>query len=296
MRALRLVTAATFGLALVPLGAGAANAAPPDNDESSGAVVLHLGDRIEEDTTEATTTPDDAALNDSCGAPATNASVWFTYTPGTQRNVVVDVTESDFSAGLMIFKGTPTPDSLLSCAPGILGLHARAGQTYYVMAFSDTDVNGGNLVLSLKNAPPPNVHVAVARRGLAFHGGSARLHGTYSCKNAPGFAEVDAHLKQRAGRLKIQATSGAPAVCDGRRRHWSARLVSPFGTYAQGRAVARVTIIGCGLLQCRQATTMRRVHLVWASSSQHQGMVHPSGAPAGRPHPILSRYTHWPTR
>ena len=65
----------------------------------------------------------------------------------------------------MVFDGTPTADSLIACGPGEVGLRARAGRTYYVMAFSDTDVNGGNLVLTLQNAPTPRVHVSLAKRG-----------------------------------------------------------------------------------------------------------------------------------
>ncbi len=127
-----------FGMALVPLAAGAANAVPPDNDEATGAVVLHLGDQVSEDTTQATTNAGDDALNANCGAPATNASVWYQYTPAKKRNVVLDTSASDYSAGLMIFQGTPTADSLIACGPGAVGIRARAGQTYYVMAFSDT--------------------------------------------------------------------------------------------------------------------------------------------------------------
>ncbi len=234
MRARRFLVAAMFGVALVPLGAGAASAAPPDNDEVAGAVPVHLGDRIEQDTTQATTNAGDDALNANCGAPATNASVWYQYTPTAKGGVALDTTGSDYSTGLMVFEGTPTADSLITCGPGAVGLHAQVGKTYYIMAFSDSDVNGGNLVLTLKNAPTPHVHVSVAKRGAAFHGGAARVHGTYSCTHGESFAEVDVHLLQRAGRLKIQADSGTNARCDGRRHPWSVRLVSPVGTYARG--------------------------------------------------------------
>jgi hypothetical protein len=295
MRARRFLTVAIFGAALVPLAAGPANAAPPDNDEVAGAVVLHLGDQIQQDTTEATTNAGDAALNANCGAPATNASVWYQYTPTTKRNVVLDVSASDYSAGAMIFKGTPTADSLLACGPGAVGLRAKAGQTYYVMVFSDDAVNGGNLVLSLANAPTPSVHVAVAKRGTATHGGAATVHGTYSCTHADSFAEVDAHLLQRAGRLKIQADSGTAIQCDGKRHPWSVRLVSPVGTYARGHASTKVSIIACGLLECRQAKTTGKVQLSWASSSRRQAFTHPSMAPTARPRSIHSLYQHWPS-
>lgn len=296
MRARRSITAAMFGLALVPLGAGPASAAPPDNDEPAGAVVLHVGDRVEQDTSEATTNAADDALNANCGAPATNASVWYQYSPSAKAKVVLDTTASSYSVGLMVFDGTPTADSLIACGPGAVGLHAQAGQTYYVMAFSDSDVNGGNLVLTLKNAPTPHVHVSVAKRGSASHGGAARVHGSYSCTHGESFAEVDVHLLQRAGRLKIQADSGTSIRCDGRRHNWSVRLVSPVGTYARGDAATKVTIVACGVLECRQAKVKRHIHLAWASSPHRQWIAHPLVAPRERPHPLLARQKHWPSR
>src|SRR4029079_16538431 len=180
MRAPRFFLPAMLAAALVPLSSGPASAAPPGNDESAGAVALHLGDRVEQDTTQATTNAGDDALNANCGAPATNASVWYTYSPSVRRNVVLDTTASSYSAGLMVFRGAPKADSLVACGPGAVGLRARAGRTYYVMAFSDTDVIGGDLVLTLQNAPTPRVHVTLAKRGGAVHGRAAKVHGTAS--------------------------------------------------------------------------------------------------------------------
>ncbi len=295
MRAPRFFLPAMLAAALVPLAAGPASAAPPGNDESAGAVALHLGDQVEQDTTEATTNAGDDALNANCGAPATNASVWYTYSPSVKRNVVLDTTASSYSAGLMVFDGTPTADSLITCGPGEVGLRAQAGKTYYIMAFSDTDTNGGNLVLTLQNAPTPRVHMSVAKRGVAFHGGAAKLHGTYSCTHAESFAEVDAHLLQRAGRLKIQADSSTRIRCDGTRRHWSTRLVSPVGTYARGDGVAKVRIISCGLLQCAQDKVKRHVHLAWASQPHRQWMAQPTTARTEHRRPLMERQRYWPS-
>jgi len=283
------------GVALVPLGAGAASAAPPDNDEVAGAVVLHLGDRVEQDTREATTNAADDALNTNCGAPATSASVWYQYSPTVKRNAVLDTSASSYSAGLMVFKGTPTPDSLVTCGPGAVGLRAQAGKTYYIMAFSDSEVNGGDLVLTLQNAPTPHAHVAMAKGGVAFHGGAAKVHGTYSCTHGEGFAAVEAHLLQRAGRLKIQADSGTRVHCDGRRHRWSTRLVSPVGTYARGPALAKARIIACGVLECRQDKVKRHIHLARAPSSHRQWMAHPSAALSKPARPTVSRLGHWPS-
>jgi hypothetical protein len=256
---------------------------------------LHLGDQVTQDTSEATTNAGDDALNANCGAPATNASVWYRYTPPVNRNFALDVTASNYSAGLMVFEGTPTANSLVACGPGAVGVRAQALTTYTIMAFSDTDVNGGTLVLTLKDAPTPRAHVSVAKHGVAFHGGAARIHGTYSCKHGDSFAVVAAHLLQLAGRLKIQADSETSARCDGSRHNWSARLVSPVGTYARGHALAKVAIFVCGVVECRHAKTKRRIHLAWASGPQRQWMLHPSTARTERPRPMIGSQRHWPS-
>jgi uncharacterized protein DUF6299 len=295
MKALRVLIPATLVGALVPLATAApAMAAPPPNDDSSGAIAVHLGERVEADTSQATTNAGDATLNDNCGAPATNASVWYKYTPSAKRNVALDVSESDYEAGLMVFDGTPSADSFLTCGPFEVGVRAKAGHTYYIMVFSDTAVKGGSLVMTVKNAPTPSVHVRVAKKGVAFRGGAARLHGSYSCTHADSGAEVASHLIQRAGRLKIQAQAFTGAICNGKRHHWSTRLVSPVGTYASGRAKARVRIISCGILVCRHDVVRRHVRLHWARGPHREWMDHPTKARQGRMHPLSSR--HWPSK
>jgi hypothetical protein len=292
MKQRQLLTAMMTAV-LLPLAAAPASAAPPGNDEPQGAIALHLGDRVEQDTTEATTTAQDAALNEYCGAPATNASVWYSYSPDQDRRVVLDTTASDYSAGMLVFRGTPTADSLVACGPGLVGLRARAGKTYRIMVISDTDVIGGQLSLSLKKAPPlPRVHVSLAGRGVAFRGGAARLHGTYSCKHGD-FAVLDGTLLQRAGRLKIRAEVGKEIRCNGSRRHWSARLVSPVGTFARGPAVAKVRIDACGLFACRHYTVRRHLHLAWAAGSHRPQRVQQPTTGTKRPRPLAARQGHW---
>jgi hypothetical protein len=293
MKAPRFLLPVILGAALVPLAAGPASAAPPGNDESAGAVAIGLGDRVAQNTTQATTNAGDDALNANCGAPATNASVWYTYTPKAKRNVVLDANASNYSTGLMVFQGTPTPDSLITCGPGAVGLHVRAGTTYFIMAFSDTDVVGGHLVLRLKNAPKPKVHVTLAKRGVAFRGGAAKLHGTYSCTHSESFAELDTHLFQRAGRLKIQGDSGTGVLCNGKRHKWSTRVVSPIGTYAPGAAIAKVAIISCGFVQCSVDRAKAHVHLTRAATPKRAWMTHPTSIPGGHRGPLVQR--RWPT-
>jgi hypothetical protein len=294
MRIRRLLTSTIVAVALVPLATGPAEAAPPDNDDASGALTVTLGARVTQDTTEATTDAGDDALNESCGAPFTNASVWYEYTADVDRKVAFDASESGYSAGLMVFKGTPSADSLRTCGPGTVGLKVRAGKTYYVMVFSDTETNGGSMVLRVRNAPSPKMHVTVARHGVAFHGGAARVHGTYRCKNAD-FAFIDAVIRQRAGRLKIRGEGDVDARCNGKTHRWSARVVSPVGTYARGKAKVKVTLFGCGLIDCRHDQASHDLRLAWGKGKGGGSTASPSERVA-RPQPAAWSGRHWPTR
>lgn len=292
----RLMTAVIAVGLLLPLAAAPASAAPPANDEPAGAVPLQLGDRVVQDTREATTTPQDEALNTGCGAPATTASVWYTYTPDKDREVVLDVTESDYSSGVLIFAGTPSAGSVVACGPGIVGLRAKLGKTYSIMAIADTGISGGQLVLSLEKAPPePRVNVSLAARGVAFRGGAgaAEIHGTYSCRNGE-FAAVRGTLLQRAGRLKIQGRFGTEIKCNGQRRQWSARVVSPIGTYARGHARARIQIFACGVIACNQDKAERDLELAWATGPDRRQAAPRPTTWAPRPRPLVALQGHWP--
>ncbi|HET8988546.1 MAG TPA: hypothetical protein VFN43_08560, partial [Humibacillus sp.] len=105
MKTRRFIVAAVAALLLAPMGASTALAAPPVNDTPSGAITVSVPSTVVQDTSKATTDSLDAALNTQCGAPATNASVWFTYTDATGEGLLVDVTSSDFSAGIFIVAG-----------------------------------------------------------------------------------------------------------------------------------------------------------------------------------------------
>ena len=67
--------AVLLGFAALLPTASTASAAPPDNDDISGATVLGpVPFHLEQDTTEATTSAEEAAFNDFCGAPASNTA------------------------------------------------------------------------------------------------------------------------------------------------------------------------------------------------------------------------------
>ena len=79
------------------------------------------------DTTQATTDGDDAQLNASCGAPATDASVWYAFTAASDIGVVVDVSQSNYSAGVLVGVGSQGNLQTVACGPGDCGLLRSGG-------------------------------------------------------------------------------------------------------------------------------------------------------------------------
>src|SRR6266542_2977404 len=102
-------------LVAVILAASPALAAPPSNDTFSGAKVITVPFSETLDTTEATTDSDDGEANADCGAPATEASVWYSLTASSDGAVLVDVSDSNYSAGLFVVTGFFFVDGGLPC-------------------------------------------------------------------------------------------------------------------------------------------------------------------------------------
>ena len=160
----------------------------PANDTISGATPVTLGFSEVLDTTDATTDAQDDQLNETCGAPATDASVWYVL-EGTGTGVVVDVSSSDYSAGVLVGEGSPGSLETVVCGPGAVGLTTEVGTTYYVLAIddqSDGAGNGGSLSISFNEAPSaPTVKITVRPTGTFDpQTGTAHLRGTYTCTDA----------------------------------------------------------------------------------------------------------------
>lgn len=112
------------GLALVALSASSALAATaPGNDTYVGREVIgSLPFSASVDTTGATTDAADAEANASlsaggtpCGASATDASVWYEFVATADGDIVVDVSTSDYSAGVIVVSGNPGSFTLENC-------------------------------------------------------------------------------------------------------------------------------------------------------------------------------------
>ena len=105
-------------LMVVSLGAAApVLAAAPANDVYAGREPIAIGDSLTVDTSEATTDADDTELNTVCGAPAMDASVWYELTATADGFIGIDVSASDYSAGVFVATGSPGSFEVLACAP-----------------------------------------------------------------------------------------------------------------------------------------------------------------------------------
>ena len=157
MRAARAIIA-TIGLGTtVALAASPALAAAPTNDVFAGAAPLAVGPAQALDTSEATTDADDAEANQNCGAPATDASVWYSSTPAVNGGVIVDVSWSSYTAGVIVATGAPGSPFAGDLQPRVRDLRGRPRTTYSILAFDDQldgSGNGGTLQIYLTEAPP----------------------------------------------------------------------------------------------------------------------------------------------
>lgn len=265
MRIARFIPVVATLLAASVVGAAPAWAAPPDNDTISGAVTASIGFSDVLDTTEATTDAQDDQLNETCGAPATDASVWYVI-EGTGTGVVVDVSASDYAAGVLVGVGVPGSLETVACGPGLTGFTADAGTTYYVLAIddqSDGGGNGGSLSISFYDAPPtPTVDITVDPTGTFDRTGAAHLTGTYTCTDAV-FVDVFGDVTQPVGRFSIRGFFGffVEGTCDGSPQPWSADVVPEGGKFKGGKALTVAFSFACGVFECAEGYTEQTVRL-----------------------------------
>lgn len=247
------VTAAVT--ALLTLTGGVAIAAPA-NDTYSGATAigsLPFADTV--DTSTATTDADDAELNAQCGAPATDASVWYEVTPTTDGALMVDVTGSSYSAGVLVGTGGPGAWNLVACGAGRIAFATAAGQRYSILAIDDQldgAGNGGTLEIAVDEVPaPPSIAVTIDPiANLNARTGSVTVHGTVTCSGDVIFAALQTRLVQQIGRFTIEGFGLADVTCDGGTHEWSVEVASPYGKFSGGKAADATIALACGEMLC----------------------------------------------
>lgn len=230
-------------------------AAVPSNDLLAGATPVTLGYSASLDTTEATTDADDADANANCGAPATDASVWYSLVGG-DTGVVVDVSSSDYSAGVLVVSGSPGSFVLENCGPGATQFFAASGVTYSILAFDDQQDgsgNGGTLQINVTDVPPPpDVDVTVDPVGHFNKDGTATISGSVTCSGDAFDNFIDVQVRQSVGRFIVNGFGFTDFPCDGATHAWSAQVFGDNGTFKGGRTASVTTATACGNFDCGQ--------------------------------------------
>jgi hypothetical protein len=236
-----------------------AAAAAPGNDTYADRIVVGsfpFSDSI--DTTEATTDGDDVEANASCGAPVTDASVWYEVTAGTDGYFLVDVSPSDYSAGVIVVTGSPGSFSIETCGAGGTSFYAVSGQTYAILVFDDQydgAGNGGTLEITIDVLPPPPTVALTVNPTGRFNKvtGSATISGTFRCTGEAFSANVEVQLTQNVGRFTITGygyVSLDGVTCDGTIQPWAVEVFGSNGKFKGGRTASVAFAYACGGFDC----------------------------------------------
>lgn len=256
-------------LMIVSLTAAApALAAAPANDVYAGRAAIAVGDSLTLDTTEATTDADDTEMNEFCGAPAMDASVWYELTADADGFIAVDVRGSDYSAGVFVATGSPGSFEVLACGPGAAAFEAVAGEVYAVLAIddqSDGAGNGGSLDIQVAEIPPPPEVTLTVNKSGRFNSktGSATISGTVTCTGGPAeFSFIEVSVRQLVGRFFIDGFGGIEGFeCDGTSQAWSAEVFAFNGIFKGGKALTATFAFACGEFLCGEGFEERVIQL-----------------------------------
>ena len=259
-----VLTALLTALLVTPVSAAAVNDTP-----ATAIEVFLPTTTVTQDTTLADETdPAETALNEFCGAPTVEHGVWFEITPSEDAFVSLDVSDSDYAAGIMLFAGTPTAEGLLNCGPEQIVDALTGGTTYLFMVFGDGEsaATSGEMILHVTEAaPPPEIELTIDKSATVDRFGTVRLTGTVTCTSEDGSGtvfEIFGDITQKVGRLLIRGSffSAPEAPCDGSTSTWEAFVSGDNGVFAGGKAATVAIAFGCTDL-CSEAFVEATIQL-----------------------------------
>ncbi|XYI02337.1 hypothetical protein ACMHYB_22290 [Sorangium sp. So ce1128] len=241
---LRVMRAALTFAILLLFPAGAAYAAPVNDDITSATVVPELPFTDTIDTSDATTAPGDP---DCAGNGHT---VWYEFTSTSDANVFVEANTfgSDYDTTVSVYTGDVDALAQIACNDDVAGLQSRvafeatAGTTYFIMVGSYGIAPGGNLVFTMDFAPPPlDIELTIDGQG-SFDpaSGTAVVSGTVTCSRPISSVDIFGELLERAGHLAIRGFFSTNVPCDGE-TPWSATAISDYAYFKGGQATVTAT-------------------------------------------------------
>jgi hypothetical protein len=204
---------------------------PPANDDfANPSIIPGIPFTTTEDTSAATAAPDDP----SCSGNAN--SVWFAYTPTQSQRIEVNTSGSSYFTSESVYTGTRGSLTQVACDAFLerVRFNVVAGQTYYIMIASAFFEGGGNLNLTVSQAPPPfSINLMVNPVELVVPStGVVTVRGTVSC-NQPTYGFVEGTIQEKVGgKYSISGFFSASISCDGSNTpiSWSTTLTNSNNT------------------------------------------------------------------
>lgn len=233
----------------------AAHAAAPANDEIGAATAigsLPFSDVL--DTSEATTAADDPFC------AGNGHTVWYTFTPSADIRLDANTFGSSYDTTISMYTGSPGALTQIACnddsgsRQSQIVINATGGQTYYVMAGSYMSSGGGDLTLTLREAPPPppapEIGLSVDRFGSVDGNGLATVSGTVTC-NQPMFVNLFGSLTQTfAHRITIRGFGGDFVSCTPPSVPWKLTVFAFSNRFGPGPAQASISGFACNSVGC----------------------------------------------
>lgn len=247
LRSLYLTAVALIAVASWLVLPSAAMAVPPPNDDFDSATVissLPFTDSL--NTTEATTASDDP---DCFGNGPT---VWYSFTPGSDIPYVdANTFGSDYDTTISVYTSTRRSLTQIACNDDTGSLQsqvvfqATSDVTYYIMVGAFASGPGGNLQLTVQEAPPPPVFLSLDDTGFVDRHGVASVSGRVSC-NQPLGVSIGISLTQPVGaRFVIQGFGDTFVSCEPPSVPWKVSISGTNGRFAAGRAHVDADAFAC---------------------------------------------------
>ena len=176
------------GVTLLVSFAGAAWAHPSNDSFSGATVITSVPFSTAEDTTQATSGPEDTTAAQACGQGfvSLSNSVWFAYTAASNQTLRLDTSGSSYQVDGAVLTGTPAAFSPVRCFPASTVFQGSQGTTYYIGLAQSPAGSGGRLRLSLTRSFPaaPSVSIGTPAKGAHYTLGQ-RVIAHYGCQEGP---------------------------------------------------------------------------------------------------------------
>jgi hypothetical protein len=229
--------AGAAGYSLAIAGVDDPTPRPSNDDWDTATTVSGVPYQLTESTVDATTAGDDDFFY-------SKKTVWFTFTPSTDRRVAISTIGSDYQTDVAVYTGTRNSRGYASCDYPISGVqwcNVAAGTTYHVVV-SAAYGEGGNLVFSVLDLP--TIEVTIDNRVLMGHPSSpsaVRVSGTVVCSE-PMTLTFEAWFIQG----NASSASSGQLGCSSTLSSWTVD-VPDYGYFTAGAGTATMSAGGGGV-------------------------------------------------